>query len=151
MVLCACVLGLSTLLPSCNAEDDMQLSYQHTIQVGFYSMHTHRDTVLTKVQIWGEGREDSLLVNQTQVGQFYLNVNMSAERVDYVVKTQTLQDDLGFDYRLHPTAVSGIAGVAMEVELLGVDHTRTFMDSVGITNPWIHYNENEENVAIYVY
>lgn len=147
----ATALLTALLLAGCNAEDDLQMSYQHTIQVGLYSLHTRRDTALTQFQAWGVGREDTLLIDQGVVSSFFLNVNMGSDHTDFVLRTQTLQDDVHFDYATHPKPVSGIAGVAMEVELTGVTHTKTFIDSAEVREPWIRYNENVENVALYVY
>lgn len=133
------------------AEEDMLLSYQHTLQVGLYSMHTHKDTSLTNVQIYGIGREDSLLYDEPAVSALFLNLNMNTDSTKYVFKTQTLQDELTITYDKHLTPVSGSGGITMELHVNSIAHTQVFIDSVAIVNRNIKYNESLENVKIFVY
>ena len=136
---------------ACNADDDMQLSYQHTVQVGLYSMHTHNDTTLTEVSVYGIGREDSLLYDKETTGSLFLNLDMRRCTTEFVVKTQTLEDDLFFTYEKQLDAVSGSAGIAMEITLDSIGYTNTFIDSAAISYRKIKYNESLENVKIFVY
>lgn len=138
-------------LAACNAEDDMQLSYQHTVQAGLYSMHTHNDTTLTKVQIFGIGREDSLLYDEESIGKLFLNLNLSRCTTEYVFCTQTLQDDIFFTYQKQKEPVSGSSGIAMELTLDSVGHTTTFIDSIAVVESKIRYNESLENIKIFIY
>lgn len=138
-------------LSSCNNEDDVQLSYQHTVQVGLYSMHTHNDTTLTEVQIYGVGRADSLLYDEESAGSLFLNMRMAHDTTEFVFRTQTLEDDLFFRYSRRLEPVSGTAGIAMEITLDSVGHTNTFIDSVAIVYNKVKYNESRENVQIFVY
>lgn len=135
----------------CNAEDDLQLSYQHTVQVGLYSRHTHNDTTLMAVQVYGVGREDSLLYDVESVGSLFLNLNLSRCTTEYVFRTQTLEDDIFFGYHKQKVPVSGSSGIAMEVTLDTVGHTTTFIDSIAVVEPVIRYNESLENIQIYIY
>lgn len=139
------------LLSSCNNEDDVQLSYQHTVQVGLYSMHTHNDTTLTEIQVYGIGREDSLLYDVEHTGSLYLNMNMGRDTTEFVMKTQTLEDDLFFTYHKELVPVSGSAGIAMEITIDSVAHTSTFIDSVAVVYNKVKYNESRENVQLFVY
>ncbi len=139
------------LLWACNNDDDVQLSYQHTVQVGLYSMHTHNDTTLSTVQIFGVGREDSLLYDVTTCSDMFLNLNLKRDTTEFVFRTQTLEDDLFFSYTKRLSPVSGSAGIAMEITLDSVGHTSTFIDSVAIVYDKIKYNESRENVQIFVY
>ncbi len=141
----------AALLVSCNNDDDVQLSYQHTVQVGLYSMHTHNDTTLSDVQIYGIGREDSLLYDESSVGSLFLNMRMAHDTTEFVFRTQTLEDDLFFRYSKRLVPVSGTAGIAMEITLDSVGHTSTFIDSVAIVYDKIKYNESRENVQLFVY
>lgn len=139
------------LFAACNAEDDMQLSYQHTAQVGLYSTKTHNDTALTNVQVYGIGREDSLLYDVASTGSLFLNMNMNEDVTEYVIRTQTLEDRLTFHYRKRLSPVSGSAGIAMEISIDSIGHTRTFIDSLSIVKRDINYNESLENVRLYIY
>lgn len=144
-------LAALTMLASCNNEDDVQLSYQHTVQVGLYSMHTHNDTSLTAVQIYGVGRSDSLLYDEDAVSSLFLNMRMAHDTTEFVFRTQTLEDDLFFTYSRQLVPVSGTAGIAMEITLDSVGYTNTFIDSVAIVYNKVKYNESRENVQIFVY
>ncbi len=143
--------GVALLLASCNADDDIQLSYQHTAQVGLYSAHTRNDTTLRQVQIFGVGREDSLLYDTDAAGSLFLNLNLNRCTTEFVFRTQTLEDDLFFRYTAQKVPVSGSAGIAMEITLDSVGHTSTFIDSVAVVRPQIRYNESLENVQIFIY
>ena len=151
LVAASAALAASALLVSCNNDDDVQLSYQHTVQVGLYSMHTHNDTTLTDVKIYGVGREDSLLYDEASIGSLFLNMRMDHDTTEFVFQTQTLEDDLFFSYTTRLVPVSGTAGIAMEITLDSVGHTSTFIDSVAIVYNKIKYNESRENVQIFVY
>ena len=138
-------------IQSCNSDDDVQLSYQHTVQVGLYSVHTKNDTTLTDVQVYGVGREDSLLYDETSLTSLYLNMNLHRCTTEFVVRTQTLEDDITFFYTKQLESVSGSAGIAMEIKLDSIEHTKTFIDSVAIVHRNVKYNESIENVRIFVY
>ena len=148
---CTAVLAVLASLVACNAEDDLQLSYQHTVQVGLYSRHTHNDTTLTSAQIYGVGREDSMLYDVESVSSLFLNLNLSRCTTEYVFRTQTLEDDLFFSYHKQKVPVSGSSGIAMEIKLDSVGHTTTFVDSIAVVEPNIRYNESLENIQIYIY
>ena len=132
------------------SNDDMLLSYQNTLQVGFYSSHTHNDTTLTSVQAYGVGN-DSLLYDVDEIGELYLNLNMNADSTTFVIRTQTLQDELFVAYSKSLTPVSGSGGITMELRVDSISHTNVFIDSVSVVKAWVNYNESYENVQIFVY
>lgn len=152
-VLCHVAATLMVLVGvvACNADDDMQLSYQHTVQVGLYSTHTHNDTVLTEVSVWGVGREDTLLYDGESLSKLFLNMNLNRCTTEFVVRTQTLEDDLFFGYTKQLKSVSGSKGIAMEITIDTVGYTRTFIDSVAIVERGVNYNESLENIELYIY
>lgn len=141
---------LLALFAACD-DDDIQLSYQHTVQVSLYSMHTHNDTVLTNVKIYGVGREDSLLYDVDEIGALFLNLNLKQNTTQFVFKTQTLQDELLFCYNQHLEPISGSGGIGVQLHLDSVGHTSVFIDSVSVVYPDIKYNESLENVQVFVY
>ena len=136
-------------MPSCNNADSMILSYQHTVQAGLYSCHTGNDTVLTDVKVRGVG-VDSLLYDEKQIGSFFLNLNLNADETQFVLITQTLQDEMTIKYSKQLESVGG-AGIAMEVHIDSIGYTNTFIDSVAVVNSYLRYNESLENVQIFVY
>lgn len=145
------LIGVVMLIWSCNSDDDVLLSYQHTVQVGLYSTHTHKDTVLTEVEIYGIGREDSLLINEEQVGSFYLNLDMNNDETHFNFKTRSLMDNLSFYYKRKLEPVSGAGGITMEIFIDSMQNTNQFIDSVVITHKALKYKENLENVQLYIF
>ena len=114
-------------------------------------MHTHNDTTLTEIKIWGIGREDSLLYDIPSASSLYMNLNMNQDTTAFVFCTQTLQDEISFSYTRSIEPVSGAGGITMEMNLNQVKHTQVFIDSVAIKHRAIKYNENIENIQIFVY
>ncbi len=139
------------LFSACNADDSALLSYQHTLQVGLYSVHTQNDTVLTDVKVYGIGREDSMLYDVESASSFYLNLNLSRCTTEFVIQTQTLQDNIFIRYDKELEPVSGSSGIAMEISVDSIGHTKTFIDSVSIVHKTIKYNESLENARFFVY
>ncbi len=136
-------------MSACNSADSALLSYQHTVQVGLYSCHTQNDTTLTNVQVRGVG-VDSLLYDEEELGEFFLNINMNADETQFILRTQTLQDEMTIRYTKSLESVGG-SGIAMELRIDSIGNTNTFIDSVSIVNKYIRYNESSENVQIFIY
>ena len=147
---CIALIGAG-LLGSCNSDDDALLSYQHTIQVGLYSMHTGNDTTLSDFSVYGIGREGIAIYDTTSLHSMYLNLNMHRCTTEFILKTQTLVDNMFVSYHKSLTPVSGSAGIAMEITIDSVGHTQTFIDSSVVVYKEIKYNESLENVRLYVY
>lgn len=150
IVLASCIAALA-VAAACN-EEDMLLSYQNTLQVGFYSTRTHADTILTNVSARGLG-SDSLLYDEVTANGLYLNLNMHSDSTSFVIRTQTLEDQLHITYHRSLKPVSGAGGITMEMYIDSVSHSGTsgFIDSVAIVNHGVNYNEGFENVQIFVY
>lgn len=143
---------LAVVMSSCGAED-ICLSYQHNVQVGLYSSRSvaDKDTLLTEVSVWGVGKSDTLLYRNQSVSGLFLNLNLNDSVTAYVIQTRTLKDTLEFTYRKQLEAVSGSCGPAFHITLEAVRHSNLFIDSVSLAHPSIRYNENLENVKIYIY
>ncbi len=145
------LLSLAALVVVACNEDDMLLSYQHTAQVGVYSMRTGDDTVLVNVDVTGIGRTDTLYTAES-TAELYLNLNLSSDTTGFRVCTQgTLVDELTFFYQKSLKPVSGSSGIAAEIHIDSVSYTSVFIDSVSIVEPDIIYNESETNVQIFIY
>jgi len=142
-ILCIVAFGIA----ACSNGDDILLSYQHTMQIGFYSRYTKNDTTLTSIKAWGVGREDSLLYDGSQsLHELFLNLNMKENRTQFVICSQMLRDEIDVRYSTSLQPVSGSGGITMEIHIDSVNHTNVFMDSVSIK-----YNESTQNVQIFVY
>lgn len=151
------------ILESCNPEDDRLLSYQHTVQVGFYSAYTKKDTVLVNVRVWGENRpnneyvqSDTLLYDYNEdktesINKLFLNLNMNADSTVFFLKSRTLVDRLSFYYTKSLEPVSGAGGITMEMRIDTMYHTQQNIISAEIVHKPIKYNEDRENVKLYIY
>ncbi|MDO4462770.1 MAG: DUF6452 family protein [Bacteroidia bacterium] len=149
---------LMMICVACNPEDDRLLSYQHTVQVGLYSAHTHNDTTLVNVKVWGENRPttdnvrvDSLLYDEPQVGSLFLNLNMNADSTVFYIKNRTLVDRVSFYYSKSLESVSGAGGITMEMKLDTMFHTMQSINSAKMVHKPIRYNEDRENVQLFIY
>ena len=131
---------------------DICLSNQNAAQVGLYSAYSHsdKDTVLTNLYVLGIGREDSLLYDSGSLSKMFLPLSMHADTTAYLVKVKTLIDTVWFTYNRDLTYVSGDCGMAVEIELDTIWFTGRFIDSVSIIQPFIRYNENVENIKLYI-
>lgn len=156
-IIFAVIVALSLCL-ACNPEDDRLLSYQHTVQVGLYSAHTHHDTTLINVSIWGAGhrdtastKPDTILYRYDQVGAFFLNLNMNSDTTQFFIKSRTLVDKITFYYNSKLVPVSGAGGITVEMELDSVKHTNQCIHSSKLVYKPIKYKEDRENVQLFIY
>ncbi|MCQ2227281.1 MAG: DUF6452 family protein [Bacteroidales bacterium] len=150
-----CIFIVATLFAvivvACSETSDMLLSYQNTLQVGVYSRHTKNDTTLVNFVAYGEGRSDSLLYNMETVGEIFLNLNMHADSVRFILQTQSLQDEMFVRYSKSLEPVSASGGITMNLHVDSISTTHVFIDSVAVSHPAVKYNESLENVKIFVY
>ena len=142
---------LAILFGRCESSD-LCLSNQNSAQVGLYSAYstTDKDTVLTDLYVLGVGREDSLLYDSVYLNKMFLPLSMHTDTTTYLVKVKTLLDTIWFVYNRDLTYVSGDCGMAVEIELDTIWFTGRFIDSVAIIQPFIRYNENIENIKLYI-
>ncbi len=131
---------------------DICLSNQNAAQAGLYSAysHTDKDTVLTDLYVYGVGSENSLLYDSVSLNKLFLPLSMHSDTSMYLIKVKTLLDTIWFKYRRDLTYVSGDCGMAVEIELDTIWFTGRFIDSVAIIQPFIRYNENVENIKLYI-
>lgn len=137
-------------LAACN-EDDMVLSYQHSVQVGLRSMHTKRDTVLTDIKIYGVGKADSL-VHDSKAGELFMLLDLNRDTTQFrLVLHKYTEEMITFCYHKKLEPVAGGNGMAAHITLDTVMTTSMIVDSLAIENREIKYNENKTNVSFYVY
>ncbi len=131
---------------------DICLSNQNAAQAGLYSAysHTDKDTVLTDLYVYGIGSENSLLYDSVSLNKLFLPLSMHSDTSMYLIKVKTLLDTIWFKYKRDLTYVSGDCGMAVEIELDTIWFTDRFIDSVAIIQPFIRYNENVENIKLYI-
>ncbi len=148
-IILAVILGI--IFGRCETSD-ICLSNQNAAQTGLYSAysHTDKDTVLTNLYVLGLGKGDNLLYDSVSLNKLFLPLSMHSDTTAYLIKVKTLLDTIWFVYKRDLSYVSGDCGMAVEIELDTILFTGRFIDSVAIIQPFIKYNENTENIKLYI-
>ncbi len=108
-----------------------------------------RDTILAEVQVYGLGREDSLLVDG-DAGRLTLPLDAHNDSCSFVLAHEGLADTLTFRYSRSTRLLSFECGFIAEFDKLKVRYTTHFLDSLAVVNDFVT-NTNDENVKIYLF
>lgn len=136
------------------------LSGQNAIQAGLYSATSGeaKDTTLNGVYLWGYDdvteMDLALLMDSARVGKMYMPTNIQRDSTMFILREKTVASDLKdtilFIYQRELNYVSGDCGFTYNLHLDTVIHTINIIDSVVISYPSVLYNENLENVKIFI-
>ena len=142
---------LAVIIGRCDSSGDICLSNQNAAQAGLYTAHSNsdKDTVLTELYVQGVGN-DSILYENVSTSDLFLPLTMHADTSAFTIKVKTLLDTIWFVYKRDLEYVSGDCGFAVSIEIDTIFFTERFIDSVAIDYPYVKYNENIENVKIYI-
>ena len=144
-------LFLFLVIPYGCGADDICLSNQHAVQTGFYSYRTLRDTSLLGTTIYGVERgNDSIYKNET-TRKLFLPLSFDHDTTIFIVFSNTLHDTLKFVHTKEMVYISRKCGFTYNYTIDTILHTETFINSVSIVNPEVKYNENIENIEIFIY
>lgn len=139
---------------ACGTENsDFCLSNQQSVQAGFYSSYAtnDKDSTVSNVFIYSLG-VDSITYDTISVNKMYLPLNLNKDTSQFIIDINTLKDTITFVYSKELNFVSGECGFIFSFYLDTLYHSDvSFIDSVAIINDEIIYNENFENVKIYLY
>ena len=143
--------GLAFLLSSCNP-DSVCLSNQNAVQTGFYSAYSTlpKDTILTNVSAFGLGINDSIYAKEG-IRKMFLPLSFSHDTTAFVIENNTLRDTIWFAHTKDLFFISRKCGFSFNFQIDTVWSTHTFIDSVALDLNSVNYNENIENVKIYIY
>ena len=140
-------------------QSNLCISGQSSIQAGLYSPSEPegRDTTLTGITLWGLNN-DSILADSTRVNKLFLPADLNSDSCTFVMREDKLvgetvisySDTLLFVYSRDLNYISGDCGFSYDIELDTVIHTNNIIDSVIIDNASVLYNENFENVKIFI-
>jgi len=108
-----------------------------------------RDTTLQEAQIYGVGREDSLLAYGS-IHKIDLPLNAHYDSTAFVIVSDTLKDTLTCRYTRTTRLLSFECGFIAEFHDLQLQITHHFLDSVTVINPLVT-NTDDENVKIYLF
>ena len=134
----------------CSA-DDICLSNQHALQAGFYSYHTLKDSTLQGTTIYGVGQSNDSIYKNEPARKLFLPLSFNNDTTVFVIFSNALSDTIKFVHTKELTFVSRKCGFVFNYEIDTVMHTETFIDSVSIVNSGVRYNENFENIEIFIY
>ncbi|MBS2209791.1 hypothetical protein KEM09_00140 [Carboxylicivirga mesophila] len=147
------------LLVACD-ESSLCLSGQNAIQAGLYSGASGeaKDTTLNGVYLWGYDEINDanlpLLIDSARVQKMYMPTNIERDTTSFVFREQTIASDIVdtimFVYTRELNYVSGDCGFTYNLHIDTVIHTINIIDSVVVSYPSVLYNENLENVKIFI-
>ncbi len=141
-------------------ESSLCLSGQNAIQSGLYSgaSGVEKDTTLNGFYLWGyDDLSDvdlPLLIDSASVKNMYMPTNLDRDSTVFILREKTVASDLTdtilFVYSRELNYVSGDCGFSYNLNLDTVIYSINFIDSVVISYPSVLYNENLENVKIFI-
>ncbi len=108
-----------------------------------------KDTTLPEMQIYGLGREDSLLVDGN-AGKIDLPLNAHYDSCAFVFVHGSMTDTLTFRYSRSTRLLSFECGFIAEFDKLKVHYTTHFLDSLSVVNDFVT-NTDDENIKIYIF
>lgn len=137
------------------------LSGQNAVQAGLYSASSgvEKDTTLAGFYMWGLNHPtDSVLIDSVRTSKLYMPTDLKRDSTEFVIreeksvlgKVKGINDTLLFIYKKKLEYISSDCGFMYRLDLDTVIHTYNLIDSVVIGYAPIIYNENIENVKIYI-
>jgi len=153
-----------TVIWSCT-KDDFCLSNQNAVQVGFYSRSSaeDKDSTLSGIHIHRVGLTDTLPpYDSVSVNKLFLPLNFHGETDDdstgFVIRQRFISGDgekinadtIVFYHRKELVFISGECGMFYNMTIDSLRFTTDFIDTVRTEYPHVKYDENIENVKIYI-
>lgn len=148
--------------------DDFKLSNQNAVQVGLYSRSTaiENDTTLSGIYIYGvdEAEEEKVLApyENAKVKNLFLPLNFQGETTEGSTRFKIVQertvgdgkktsiDEITFYHRKELVFISGETGMFYNMVIDDIQYTNNLIDTVRLEYEHVKYNENKENVKIYI-
>ncbi len=134
------------------SKDTLFLSNQNAVQVGFYSSHTGKDTTILNFSAHGLGRlKDSLIYKNDTTNKAFLPLRFDGDTTKFVLKMFLRFDTVTFIHTKNEVYISSEGGFTYNLHLKKIEYTQNFVDTAVVAIPGVNYNENTENVKIYIY
>ncbi|SMO57759.1 hypothetical protein SAMN06265379_10340 [Saccharicrinis carchari] len=149
-------LALLSIIVACacgNETSDFCLSNQQSVQAGFYSAYAidDKDTSVANVLVYSP-TVDSIPYDSVTVNNLYLPLSLHKDTSQFIIELNSLKDTVTFVHQKELNFVSGECGFVFSLYLDTILYSDvSFIDTVVIVNDEIIYNENFENVKIYLY
>lgn len=144
---------LATILTSWSCTDDsIYHSNQNAVQIGLYSSFgkTDKDTTLRRFSAYGIGHKDSLIYDTATVSKVFLPLKFDNDTTTFVLQAITVIDTITIIASKEEKYISREHGFTFNMLVKKIIYTNNFIDSAAINYPSIIYNENLQNVKIYI-
>ena len=143
-------LFIPILLSGCNP-DDICLSNQHAVQASFFSMSSKNRVVVDNTTIFGLGMSNDSIYKDEKVAAMFLPLRFDKDTTTFVFHIQSLKDTIHFVHSKKLSFISRNCGFTFDFKIDTFYFTGIFIDSISIINPNVKYNENFDNVEIYLF
>ncbi len=145
---------LSLFMLACDDQSsEFCLSNQQSVQVGLYSSYqtTDKDSTVSDLVVYSLG-VDSILYDSVSINKLYLPLNMLENESQFIFKLDGKEDTVTFIHDKELDFVSGECGFIFKFYLDTVKYSDySFIHTAIINDDEVIYNENFENVKIYLY
>ncbi|NLA25522.1 MAG: hypothetical protein GX879_11210 [Bacteroidales bacterium] len=144
-------LTIIVLIASCTPES-ICLSNQNAMQASFYSAYGKglKDTILVNLSIIGLDMSDSIY-SKENVQKMFLPLSFNSDSTAFLFENNTLKDTLWVAHQKELNYISRKCGYSFNFKIDTVWFSNTFIDSAFVDIRTVRYNENIENVKIFVY
>ncbi|MDR2927712.1 MAG: hypothetical protein LBV41_05885 [Cytophagaceae bacterium] len=141
---------LMAIVWGCNP-DDICLSNQYAVQAGFYSYYTGGDSIIGETTVFGVGNNVDSIYNKVSAQKLFLPLSFDGDTTSFLVYDRTRIDTVRLVHGKELIFISRRCGFTFNYTIDTVLYSNTFIDSVSVVNRNVKYNENIENIEIYLY
>ena len=137
---------------ACNIQRPCEEPTEFPILAGFYfkTDSLNIDTALVDLSIYARGREDSLLYDRDSVNHIVLPLNPFSDTTQFIFWAGADTDTITFYYYRFLKMASPECGFAMNFIISSFTNSKSFIDSVSLTDPTLDANK-EEHLQIFVH
>jgi hypothetical protein len=119
--------------------------------IGFYTIDDGkaRDSIVNNLTVYGVGREDSLLYNQSIARKITLPLSLVSDTSRFIIQIDGSQDLCVIEYTRFVRLISHDCGFITEFDIQDFKYTKTNIDSVSIIQSKVT-NFEEEHIKIFL-
>jgi len=146
------LLSLLVVINSSCTPESICLSNQNALQAGLYSAYSvsQKDTILPSFSIIGIGNNDSVY-SKEPVQKMFLPLSFTNDSTAFLLENNTIKDTLWIAHSKELHYISRKCGYAFNFKIDTIWSSSAFIDSIYLDVKSVRYNENIENVKIFVY
>jgi len=146
------IILLSIIFQRCNV-DDICLSNQHAVRAYFMLMEEKERAMVQRATIYGLGMPNDSIYKEENVTNMFLPLSFTKDTTSFLIfiQNESFRDTIHFVHTKKMNFISRECGFTFDFLIDTVYFSKMFIDSVAVINPNVRYNENVENVEIYIY